>query len=154
VTDPKTGSFVFQATGHNFAAAPCLDSNGIPTNGTCVVSQRSFAACAGSGCHGTTAVAQSLFTSDSVRITALETTLKAQLAKVPSTELNYSSTTLTTAKGATWNLGLAQKAGSFIHNPFLIEALLTASIKQVTKDYGIAANNTVTLDNILPARRR
>lgn len=154
VTDPKTGSFVFQATGHNFAAAPCLDSKGIPTNGTCDVTQRSFTACAASGCHGTPAVAQSLFTSDSVRITALEATLKAQLAKVPSTELNYSSTTLTTAKGATWNLGLAQKPGAFIHNPFLVEALLTASIKQVTKDYGIAATSTVTLDNVLPARHR
>ena len=65
------------------------------------------------------------------------------------TELNYKSTTLTTAKGAKWNLMLAQKPGGWVHNPFLIEALLTASIKQMQIDYGIAPSGNVTLNNIL-----
>ncbi len=154
VNDPKTGSFVFQATGHNFAAIPCLDANGKPTTGDCAISQRTFTACAGSGCHASDVVGRSLYITDSLRIAALETTLSGQLGKAPASSLNYTSTTLTTAKGATWNLQVAQKPGAWIHNPFLIEALLTASIKQMTLDYGIAPSTSISLDNILRRRIR
>lgn len=144
------GGFVFQSTGHTFQAIPCADSLGRPTTGECAISKRSFTACAGSGCHATSSVAQSLYVTDSLRIAALETTLSGQIAKVnAATELNYKSTTLTTAKGAKWNLMLAQKPGGWVHNPFLIEALLTASIKQMQIDYGIAPSGNVTLNNIL-----
>ncbi|NIQ60187.1 MAG: hypothetical protein GWN71_44790, partial [Gammaproteobacteria bacterium] len=52
VTDPETGGFVFNATGHLFEAIPCLDEEGIPTpGGDCEFSARTFDACLGSGCH-------------------------------------------------------------------------------------------------------
>ncbi len=57
---------------------------------------------------------------------------------------------MTTAFGAKFNLLLAEKAGQEIHNPFLMEALLTASIQQVQTDYGIAPKVSVNLANILP----
>jgi predicted CXXCH cytochrome family protein len=149
VNDPKTGNLTFQATGHKFVAIPCLDSNGIPTTGTCDISQRTFAACTGSGCHGSQDVARSAMITVGQRITTLENTLSGMIAKVPKTEFSTTDTRFTTGEGAQFNLQLAQSAGSYVHNPFLIEALLTASIKQITLDYGIAPSNRVDLRNIL-----
>ena len=150
VTDPNTGNFAFQATGHLFVAIPCLDSAGLPTvDNTCTISQRSFSACTASGCHGSDAVAQSALTATRGRIALLDSTLARQLAQVDPAELAV-STTLTTAKGAQFNLQLAEEPGSVVHNPFLIEALLTASINQMQKDYGIAPQVGVNLNNILP----
>ena len=149
------GGFVFQSTGHTFQAIPCSDAQGRPTTGDCAISKRTFTACANSSCHANATVAQSLYVTDSLRIGALETTLSGQLAKVnAATELNYKSTTLTTAKGAKWNLMLAQKPGGWIHNPFLIEALLTSSIKQMQLDYGIAPSGNVSLNNLLKRPQR
>ncbi len=150
VTDPATGNFQFQATGHLFVAIPCLDSAGLPTvDNTCDISQRSFSACTASGCHGSPSVAQSAMTAAQGRIALLDSTLAGQLAQVAPSELAV-STTLTTAKGAQFNLQLAEEPGSVVHNPFLIEALLTASINQMQKDYGIAPQVGVNLNNILP----
>ncbi|MEX2608780.1 MAG: hypothetical protein WEA24_02455, partial [Gemmatimonadota bacterium] len=55
----------------------------------------------------------------------------------------------TTAEGATFNYELALYPGSAIHNPFLLEALLTSSIRQVKTDYGVAVRAGVNLENIL-----
>ncbi len=148
VTDPSTGNFAFQATGHLFVAIPCLDANGLPTTGTCNVSQRSFAACTASGCHGSEAAARSAMTAAQARVALLDSTLARQLAQVDPAELAPSNV-LTTAKGSQFNLQLAEEPGSVVHNPFLIEALLTASINQMQKDYGIAPQRGVNLHNIL-----
>ncbi|HVX38205.1 MAG TPA: cytochrome c3 family protein [Gemmatimonadaceae bacterium] len=137
-------------TGHTFAAIPCSDSLGRPeADGECAVPERDFTACTGSGCHSTPAAAQSAYMTDSLRILSLQNTLSAMLKKVPASELNYSSTVLTTAKGATYNLWLSQKKGAWVHNPFLIETLLTSSITKVQTQYGIAPSANITLTNIL-----
>lgn len=154
VTDPS-GKFVFQSTGHDFTATPCLDSLGRPTTGTCGFSQRSFAACAASGCHGSATVASSLFITDSIRVAQLQTTLSNMLKKAPTTALNYSVATMTTAKGANYNLLLSQKPGAWVHNPFLIMGLLSSSISQMTTDYGIPAASVVpSVNDILSNKKR
>lgn len=148
VTD-SAGGFVDNYHGHTFAAAPCLDAKGVPTaSGDCDISQRSFAACATSGCHGSPAAARSAMTAVEQRIALLDSALNSQLVKIPASE--FSKTSMNTAIGAKFNLQLAEKAGSAIHNPFLIETLLTTSIQQVQKDYGFAPTFNVDLRNILP----
>lgn len=79
--------------------------------------------------------------------------------KADSDQINLSNQILTTAEGAIWNAQLAYtkgrpfwasgrafgrsfsahySSGEGVHNPFLLEALLIASINAVTKDYGLA----------------
>ncbi len=150
VTDQATGKFVFQATGHLFLAIPCPNAQGVPTpDTTCAVSQRLFTACATSGCHGTPAAALSAFQVATQRIQALNATLKAMLAQVPKTEFSNTDNRYTTAEGAQFNSKLADMSGSVVHNPFLLEALLTGSIQQVQKDYGIAPASNVVLQNLM-----
>lgn len=144
----SAGAFVTSYTGHNFAAAPCLDANGVPTTGSCDVSQRSFSACAASGCHGTPSAARSAFVAVSSRLALLDSALNSQLVQIPDSV--YQSTTMNSAIGAKFNLQLAEKAGSEVHNPFLMETLLTSSISQIQTDYGIAPKISVNLANILP----
>jgi hypothetical protein len=150
VTDPATGSFVFQATGHLFKAIPCLDATGKPTNADCDVSQRTFKACAASGCHGSPDVAKSAMLTVEQRFSLLDTTLTHMIAKIPSTQFSNSDGKYTTGEGAKFNLSLSRATGAYIHNPFLIEALMTASIKQITIDYGIPVSDKVNLNNVLP----
>lgn len=148
VSDPSTGNFVFQGTGHGFNAIPCLDAQGKPTTGDCDISARTFKACTGSGCHGSEAAARGAFTTAELRIDELVNQLNVLIAQIPSTEFAQDSR-YTTGEGAKFNVSLAKKQGSFVHNPFLIEALLTATIRQVKLDYGLTAPATVNLDNIL-----
>jgi predicted CXXCH cytochrome family protein len=148
VTDAATGEFLFQATGHLFSAIPCLDASGIPTAGDCAVTQRSFKSCDNIGCHTATS-ARGAFIAAEFRIELLGETLSDMIDKIPSTEFSTGDNRYTTGEGAKFNLDLAQSAGAVIHNPFLIEALITASMKQVTLDYGITSPPEVILDNIL-----
>ncbi|OYV68678.1 MAG: hypothetical protein B7Z72_08055, partial [Gemmatimonadetes bacterium 21-71-4] len=150
VNDPATGSFVFQATGHLFNAIPCLDAKGLPTTGDCAISQRTFAACAGSGCHGSGDVARSAMLAVEGRFSLLDSTLTHMIAKIPGTEFSDTDGRYTTGEGAKFNLSLSRAPGAYVHNPFLIEALMTASIKQITSDYGISASDKVNLNTILP----
>jgi predicted CXXCH cytochrome family protein len=148
VNDP-TGAFLTSYTGHNFSAAPCLDANGVPTTGECDISQRSFSACATSGCHGSPDAARSAMVAVTGRLALLDSALNSQLVQIP--DSMFQKTTMNSAIGAKFNLQLAEKAGSEVHNPFLMETLLTASIKQIQTDYGIAPTISVNLANILPA---
>lgn len=53
VTD-ASGGFVFQSTGHQFEAAPCVDAQGVPSGETeCAftTAARNWSACTNSGCH-------------------------------------------------------------------------------------------------------
>jgi predicted CXXCH cytochrome family protein len=157
VRDPLTGDFVLQTSGHLFKSIPCLDAQGIPTaSDNCTIQQRSFKSCTSSGCHGSEAAARGLLTVVRTRIGSLVTELNALLARVPASELNNGDNRLSTAEGATFNALLAdttKQKGSAIHNPFLVEALLTASIKQVKADYGLQSASGIDLSNILgPAR--
>lgn len=152
VTDAASGNFVFQVTGHKFGAIPCVDSTGVTTTSTCDDSQRSFDACAASGCHGSPDAARSAKATADARVTLLVSTLNAMLAQVKSTlpgEFSDTDGKLTTAEGAKFNVSLATKTGAAIHNPFLIESLLTASIEQMQKDYALAIPPSLDLSNTL-----
>ncbi len=146
VTDAATGAFVFNASGHLFKPIPCLDEQGIPTaNDDCALTERSFAACTASGCHGAEEAARSAYLVATSRIKELVDDLDALLDLVPSTEFDTTDGVYTTAEGAKFNAGLGAITSSAIHNPFLTEALLTASIAQVQEDYGLQAVSGVSL---------
>lgn len=143
VTDKLTGAFTFQSTGHNFRAIPCLDTSGKPTTDTtCTIAQRTFAACASSGCHATEAAARSAMLSSETTVDVLVAQLNALLAKVPATEFKTGDNKITTAEGARFNIGLATLSGQPVHNPFLVRTLLTTSIQQVQKDYGVSTTGS------------
>jgi predicted CXXCH cytochrome family protein len=139
VTDQLTGAFTFQSTGHNFHAIPCLDSGGKPTADTsCVITQRSFAGCTASGCHGTEDAARGALISVQSQVDGLLTQLNALIAQIPSTEFVAGDGKITTGEGAKFNAELAALSGQPVHNPFLIRTLLTASIQQVEQDYSLS----------------
>jgi predicted CXXCH cytochrome family protein len=148
VTDQATGQFQFQATGHLFAAIPCLDANGIPGPGDCGLSQRTFQSCTASGCHSEVG-ARAAYTTAELRIQELTTTLRALLAQVPASEFVVDNR-YTSAEGARFNAELGEYPGTAIHNPFLIEALLIGSIQQIRAEYGVGgAQSSVRLERLL-----
>jgi len=150
VNDPNTGSLTFQVTGHRFDATPCVDATGKPTKDqTCDESQRAFKGCVASGCHGSESAARSAFETADGRIATLAAQLDAMIAKVPKSETAATDGRYTTVEGAAFNSALAKKGGAPAHNPFLIEQLLTATIKQMQIDYGLSVSPTLNLNNIL-----
>jgi predicted CXXCH cytochrome family protein len=151
VTDAATGNFVFQATGHLFKAIPCLDAQGLPTtDDSCDVTQRSFAGCAASGCHTETSARSALVVART-RIASLTSQVTNLLAQVPASEFVNNDYLITTAEGARFNRDLGDQPGSAIHNPFLVEALLTASIVQLRTEYGLTVPADLVLENVLGA---
>jgi predicted CXXCH cytochrome family protein len=154
VTDPKTGSFAFQVTGHRFEAIPCVDASGKPTGKTdCTPAERAFKGCTASGCHGSEAAARNALATSETRIEDLADEIDAMIQLVPAAEIASKDGKYTSAEGAQFNAALARTAGAVAHNPFLIEQLLTASIKQMQQDYGIAPR-LINLDNILARSSR
>ena len=144
-----TGSFLFNASGHLFKPIPCLDEDGVPTSGDdCDIQERSFASCTASGCHDQ-AAARSAYILATTRIRNLVEELETLLDQVPSREFDTTDNVYTTAEGARFNADLGAITSSAIHNPFLTEALLTASIKQVLTDYGLRPATGVGLRNVL-----
>ena len=152
-TDPLTGKLTISATGHLFNPIPCLGADGKPQplKTVCNVDQRSFKSCTASGCHGTETAAKSAYLVAEARIASLVSQLNALLAKVPASQFNNSDGVYTTAEGAKFNAGLGAITSSAVHNPFLTEALLTASIAQVKKDYGVSIQSSVSLEPQLRA---
>lgn len=149
VTDPATGNFVFQATGHLFEAIPCLGPDGKPVpNGECDLGQRTFKACANSGCHGSEASAKAAFTTANARIAALVAEVDRLLPLVPAGEYNLTDGRFTVADGAWFNKELCKRAGSPTHNPYLTEQLMIASISALKTTYGIQASELVSLDRM------
>jgi hypothetical protein len=137
VTDPETGAHVFNVTGHSFKATPCLDAQGVPLPTTdCGLDERTFATCASSSCHGSEDVARSAWVVVQLRLDDLTTDLTALIAQISDTEFVTGDGLITTGEGSEFNLQLAEQEGSPLHNPFLIEALLRASIDQIELDYG------------------
>jgi predicted CXXCH cytochrome family protein len=144
-----TGSFVFNATGHLFKPIPCLDAEGIPTaEDECDLEERSFASCTASGCHDASG-ARSAYILATTRIADLVEELEALLDQVPESEFDTGDNVYTTAEGSKFNAGLGAIRSSAIHNPFLTEALLTASIRQMEEDYGVAPSEGVSLEAVL-----
>lgn len=151
ITDQATGAFKLQAAGHRFAATPCVDAEGNPTGETqCAITARSFRGCVGSGCHATQDAARSAFTVVTTRIDNLAAELDALIDQVRATEIRATDRRWSSAEGAQFNYDLAVlKKGSRIHNPFMIEALLTASIREMERTYGLSAQVNVDLRNII-----
>jgi predicted CXXCH cytochrome family protein len=140
VTDKTTNAFQIQVVGHRFLAIPCVDANGAPTDAqTCTNAQRSFKSCAASGCH-TEATARSALASAEADIRGLYSALDNMLTQVPASQkLPAAAGKVTIARGAGFNSALAKSHGVEAHNPFLMKALLRASIAAVAKEYNIAA---------------
>jgi predicted CXXCH cytochrome family protein len=151
--DKATGKFVFQSTGHRFKATPCVDANGQPTvSQTCDVTAQTFRSCVSSQCHASESVARSAYTTASARIGVLQTELIRVIGLAtaqPAKPCAFPQKTYTTCNGAAFNLSLSQKLGSVIHNPFLIEQLMIASISQMKKDYSITVSADIVLTPLL-----
>ena len=139
VTDKETGAFKLNVVGHHFTAIPCVDANGIPVSTDCGtdLTKRRFTACATSGCHASQDQARSAFVTATNRIVNLNNQLKALLAKVPKGEESSTDNRFTVAEGSRFNTTLADKRGSQVHNPFLMEALLVGSIDAVKLTYNV-----------------
>jgi len=165
VTDPTSGNFVFQATGHLFRPIPCLDAQGKPTaDKTCDYSTaaRSWQSCTQSGCHADANVAAAAFTTVRNRMALFTGQLWNDLNKNGTidpapTDGGYLATlkatrpeewttdALTPAEGAEFNARLCGEYGSGnadnskgVHNPFLCDALLTSTIPYIKSYYGLA----------------
>lgn len=135
VTDEVTGDFVFSATGHRFEATPCVDAQGVPTAGPCANSEKTYEAC--TDCHSAT-VAEQLVDQAETSVAPLIAQLQALVDDVEMnmpTEFDTSDSRYTVAEGSKFNLGLAEAAGAVVHNPFLIRALLNASISAMQDEY-------------------
>ena len=152
VTDKATGAFKFQSVGHRFEAIPCVNSEGVPTGeDTCTITARSFRGCLGSGCHQTETAARSAFTVVNTRVATLAAELKRLIDQVRATEIKSTDNRWSSAEGADFNYQLAMMKGSPTHNPFMVEALLTASIQEMKRRYGLQVNATIDLRNTLSA---
>ena len=158
-TDKATGKFVFQATGHRFIAAPCVDANGQPTaSQQCAQSSKTFRTCVASGCHGSQTAAIAAYNTDSLRVQQLITMGNSLITKV--TAKNKPACTLggvyTSCLGLQFNVSLAAAPGSFVHNPFLIEQLLIASINQVESDYAVTPDVVIpmTPQFVMPGKKK
>jgi hypothetical protein len=166
VNDPL-GGFVFQSTGHLFRPIPCLDAEGKPTaDKTCAYTStaRSWASCTQSGCHANAGVAASAFNTIRSRMKLLADELwidsdhNDHLDAAPtdagllptlraSQPLEWApDARISPAEGAEFNARLCGEYGQEntdnskgIHNPFLCEALLIASINEVRSTYGLSA---------------
>lgn len=144
-TDAATGKKVF-STGHRFLPIPCVDASGLPTDDqNCDVSAQTFRSCVASGCHGNEGAARSAFKTAEARIALLAGQANALIAQVkagPQKAACTFSTSVpyTTCMGTQFNVSVATKVGAPVHNPFLTEQLLIASINQMKKDYSLAAS--------------
>jgi len=154
VTDPASGDHVFNATGHLFKPIPCVDAQGVPTaDDSCGMNttERTFVSCTTAGCHGSEDAALSAMLVAQNRIATLVAELDALLDQVPATAFDRDDGVFTVAEGANFNAGLGDIESSAVHNPFLTEALLTASIAAVQDEYGPFPTLTpnVSLQNIM-----
>ena len=174
ISDAETGEFLFNAVGHTFQAAPCVDENGIPTGEDCALNStaRDFQSCAVSGCHGSADGALSVLTTASVRFQNLVEELHDLLVQVDPNldeaggEIDATDGVLTTAEGAFFNMELAEFGGpeedrpspllayaaAAAHNPFLVEQLLIASINAVEDEYGVMASPGLNLSRTMDPR--
>ncbi|MDZ7780825.1 MAG: cytochrome c3 family protein [Gemmatimonadota bacterium] len=140
IVDQDTEELVFQSTGHSFEATPCVDADGIPTGADgCQPEERSYQGCTASGCHGSADVARNLQINAENRIAGDADDLESLIAQIPESEFDETDDRYTVGEGAQFNLELARSPGAAVHNPFLIEALLQATIDEVESRYGLGA---------------
>jgi predicted CXXCH cytochrome family protein len=130
VTDQATGAFLLTSVGHTFEAIPCLDPQGLPTEGPCPDTERNYDGCAVAGCHLTPGAARSAFQGTRALMNTLtdllwndldddavlEQTdagllpqvLEQAIAANDSNQINLYDNVLTPAEGAIWNAQLAR----------------------------------------------
>ncbi len=169
VRDAATGDFAFSATGHLFRPIPCLDPQGIPLpfGETCELSveARSWSGCTEAGCHSSADAALFAVTEATNRIQELSDDLVALLLQVDPNladaegEIDGTDPTFNVAEGAFFNYSLSihgnsefgtnSVVGSTVHNPFLMQALLAASIQAVEDEYGVMLPQVVDWDAML-----
>lgn len=125
VTDAR-GDFLLESVGHTFQAASCLDSEGRPiVADDCPATERTFAGCVGSGCHGGEWSARNAYVRVRSRLNTLLDELWADtdgdhvmeaadggllpqvIALGFESDLDPEDDTMTPAKGALWNAMLA-----------------------------------------------
>jgi predicted CXXCH cytochrome family protein len=174
VNDPQ-GNFVFQATGHLFRALPCLDANGKPTadeNCAYTSTARAWGTCTSAGCHANAGVAASLFTTVRNRLKMLTDQLwvdsngNRSMQAAPTdagmlptvrqmrpSEWSTTDNRVTPAEGAEFNARLCGEYGQStadnskgVHNPFLCEALLIATINEIRTFYGLPSPPAAVLE--------
>jgi predicted CXXCH cytochrome family protein len=141
-TDPATGGHLFTVTGHRFLPTPCVDASNVPTEDqSCgyTTAERNFSSCTTSGCHGDEDAALSAMLSARADIASRAAQLDALLAQVDPSQFSATDTVFTVAEGARFNQQLADPVnfpGAAIHNPFMMRALLLASIQAIEDTYG------------------
>lgn len=166
VNDPTTGNLEFQATGHLMRPIPCVDANGIPTaDETCAYDapSRSWKSCTASGCHADATVAANLFNGSrnsmqffsnqlwnnlnndgSLQAAPTDGGLLALVKQSNPGQWSNSDQVITPAEGAEFNARLCGQYNQStadnskgVHNPFLCEALLIATIDYIRSYYGL-----------------
>lgn len=167
VTDPQSGNFIFQASGHLFRPIPCLDAQGRPmADNSCAytTTARTFRACATSGCHATEAIAaqrllgiradialladqiwQDLDGDETIDATPVDAGYLPTVRAATPGEFTTDAT-ITAAEGAEFNIrtvGEGRYANGDkslgVHNPYLATALLSANIVELRARYGLPA---------------
>jgi len=153
------GDFAYQSVGHSFLAIPCVNSAGMPdSTNSCGDASRNFSACASSECHGSESHARELRAGLEEDLLPLVRTLwidgngngrldafptdsgmVAVIRQTQPTQFSTSDTLVTTAEGSFFNAHLVGTSdGSMgVHNPFLEERLLTASIAEMRRVYAL-----------------
>jgi len=166
ITDSLTGAFQVATTGHLFKATPCLGAQGQPIADTScarTVQARSWRSCTNSGCHASPEAAASAFANNVARLQALSDQLWVDADNDetidPTGDTGYlpqikagrpaeftADATITAAEGAEFNarmvgIGLYGNGDNSygVHNPFLSEALLRASVQELQRTYALTA---------------
>jgi hypothetical protein len=162
IRDPDSNDHIFTVTGHLFRPIPCVDAQGIPLpfGVACglTVQERFFGSCVDAGCHGDETAAFSAVTAarnrmepkvanliDILKIVEANTGGDSTDLEAEGGEIDPFLSTLTVAEQAFFNYHLAifgsgefgtnTVLGSAVHNPFLIELLIDASIAEVEAEY-------------------
>lgn len=150
-TDPLTKKTVY-STGHRFLATPCVDASGLPLQdqSNCQVTAMTFRSCVSGSCHATESLARNAFNTAAARVTLLSGEANRLIALIKAGP-RASDCTFSTTKpynsclGTQFNVSVVTKVGGIVHNPFLLEQLMIASINQLKKDYSVASAANIDL---------
>jgi predicted CXXCH cytochrome family protein len=165
INDAETGDFVFNSTGHLFAAIPCIDGQGVPqANQDCAYTPtvRSFKSCVSAGCHETEAIAAGRFNGARLDLKLLadqiwddkdgDENLDAAptdggllaIIKRDNPSALSDPNSVTPAEGALFNVRTFGEdryghpdGSKGTHNAFLARALLSANIVELQNTYGL-----------------
>jgi predicted CXXCH cytochrome family protein len=172
VRDKLTNQFVMNSTGHTFEATPCVDANGLPVEGTCGNTQRTYKTCEGSQCHVSATQARQAQERVEERLFNLTNQLDALLVRIQSNwkacrgsgaatcgEFAGNDGRWTVAEGAAFNYEMARavsgarvneiRFGAAVHNPALMEWLLLNSITAVRNHYNLQGALSVSMERTI-----